>query len=372
MKKLFFKVSELNVDVEVKINLDSKSGHVVVEVANIGTFKLHENPQLFSKEFQSMQKGVCIQDKGIEIKSLALINRLNVPISYDLCTDDNEGLGGRLTISKFTEKSKTFLLAASDENSSMLYWSPSYISKELEDFYKDIAASKRQESWQELLNLDGQVVLDLSKYRDKETMIYINCMNNPYYFIDMLGLKLDIGSYMAIRTHMHGHCISLELPSGIVDYHPIMIAYALWKLLFTEELVLIPIEDATTIETMLNNLPDYIAIKNYETISENILFTKEDLVAERECNTNSIVNTFYIDKDYVEDMEFTDHTLIAADFLTAKTYYDPIIEKLGVKQNPFKQIKFNMFELGYDFNKAEELFAYEDESLETFLKKYVL
>lgn len=365
MKELCLKVTGLEKDIAVKIELDK--GALVITLRDLDYSKLEDKIEIFTVEQQNQQKGLCIQTKDEEIESIYLINDSSISISYNLCTDEN----GRIEISKFTTTEPS-LLAADDINSMSVYWNKYCISNNLKDFYKDIAASKRAESWQELLNLDGQVILDLSNYKNKETMQYINCMNNPYYFIDMLGWKFDIGSYMAIRTHIHGNCVSLELPAAIVDYQPIILAYAAWKLLFTDELVLIPIEDSGKLEAIIDSVPEFLHCKTYEDVNDNILFTKEDLAAERECNTNSIVNTFYIDKDYVEDMEFTDHTLIAADFLTAKTYYDPIIEKLGVKQNPFKQIKFNMFDLGFDFDKAEELFAYEDESLETFLKKYVL
>lgn len=237
------------------------------------------------------------------------------------------------------------------------------ISKELEKFYKDLADAKGT-TLEKMINNDGKVFLDLSQFSEKsrDNIDLINCMNNPIYFIDKLGLKINIGNYLALRYFNHEkNNIILEIPFE----RDTIYGFLLYKALFED--VAIIINDVLTvgkvrISKLYDKLPDYLKVVDKDTVLSKINTDK---------NNDNILH-FY-DNVVPNDPKLGEPTIIACGLKEGKDNMDKLME-ISKKEKIRKYVlcKYNMFDLGYTMKDADKLFAIENHYLPSFLNEYVL
>ena len=259
------------------------------------------------------------------------------------------------------------------------------ISRKLVNFYGELAKAKGKESWEELLNCDGKVI-NAGESANRDAIHLVNCFNNPIYCIDKMStaagerIEFNIGTYLAIRNLINGKSVVLHLPPQTYKT-TLAKAYVLYTLLFTEGYIAYaPNGFADTrqfqrgIAKMYHSLPEYLKLKPVTEITNRIITESKKDDDQYE---GKVILCLYDDLNKARvdklKLDITIPTLICNRLGEEELWDDNLVTALReVGANNFVQVRYNMFDLGYDMEYAKKRFKDYGENLETFLKENVI
>ena len=252
-------------------------------------------------------------------------------------------------------------------------------------FYEELAVNLEKSNWEQVLNEDGTVLSDdLKTIVDAKTVDVLNCINNPFYFMDKLKidnreLSINMPNYLAIKyNHQKSRNILLDTPPQTGKTVQIC-GYILYKLMYdavmlNNQQLIVAIETnriadhkarVALIKELYDSLPDHLKIIEWRHIRSRIHYYK------------TVLNTVNITDDQIgllvydgcteyKDIKQNIPTIICArgvESIAAR-------EALNKHAKPnFVEVKYNYKQLGYSDEWAKDMLAKYNGDLTTFLRE---